>query len=171
MDIKKEIRGYIISIILTIVLFIVGTISWYNLHINYEKANNLLNNLKEIQVNGEVVLSDLRKMSDKKAKNINGYKFTLKNTKQDNQAFCIKLVDDYYNEYDNIQNIDNNYLRYMIKKDNGKYSEIRSLNMDGTIYYDNLGIDDNSTYELKIWVSEDYQKDFNYHGNLVIIYL
>lgn len=43
--------------------------------------------------------------------------------------------------------------------------------MDGTIYYDNLGMDDNSTYELKIWVSEDYQKDFNYHGNLVIVYL
>ena len=169
MDIKKEIRGYIISIILTMVLFIVGTISWYNLHINYEKANNLLNNLKEIQVNGEVVLSDLRKMSDKKAKNINGYKFTLKTTKQDNQAFCIKLVDDYYNEYDNIQNIDNNYLRYMIKKDNGKYSEIRSLNMDGSIYFDSLKNNETSTYELKIWISENYQGEVNYQGNLVTV--
>ena len=57
----------------------------------------------------------------------------------------------------------------MIKKDNGKYSEIRSLNMDGSIYFDSLKNNETSTYEIKIWISENYQGEINYQGNLVTV--
>ena len=81
------------------------------------------------------------------------------------------MIENYYNEYNPNYRIDNNYIKYMIKKDNGHYSDIRSLNMNGEIYFDNLEANSESVYEIKLWVSENYQDEFNYHGNLVVVYI
>ena len=167
----REIRGYIISILTTIIFFMISTIVWYKLHLNYENVQKTLNNLNEIYVLEEVTLSDLEKISDKKATNIKCYRLVLNNYDAVTKKISIKLIDDYYGDYNSNYKIDNNYLRYMIKKDNGSYSNIRSLNMNGEIYIDNLESNTQSVYEIKVWVSNNYQNEVNYHGNFVVVYL
>lgn len=159
----NEISSRIISIVITLCFFVIGTFLWQKLHINYLNTQSFLNNLEEVSINNELVLSDLKKISDKKSKGLDSYTFTVNNLESDEKSFYIKLID-YSNE-----KISNNYLHYMIKKDNGKYSEIRSLNMDGAIYFDSLKNNETSTYELKIWISENYQGEVNYQGNLVTV--
>lgn len=167
----KEIRGYIISIFITIGFFMIGSIMWYRLHLNYQSVNGILNNLSEVYVLEDVTLSDLEKTSDKNAFSIQSYRLVLNNEEDITKRISIRLVDDYYNQYKSNYKIDNNYLRYMIKKDNGNYSGIRSLNMNGEIYFDNLESNSKSIYEIKIWVSDNYQNEFNYHGNFIVVYL
>ena len=167
----NEIRSYIISIICTITFFMVGSIMWYQLHLNYKSVNNTLNNLQEVQVYENIVLKDLKQVSDKNASKLESYRFVLSNNDALSKNISIKLIDDYYNKYNSNYKIDNNYIKYMIKKDNGKYSDIRSLNMNGEIYFDNLDANSESVYEIKLWVSDNYQDEFNYHGNLVVVYI
>ena len=164
MVVYNEITSRIVSIVLTLCFFVVGTFLWQKLHINYLKTQEVLNGLEEVSVNSELILNDLKRVSDKKINTIDSYSFTINNLEQEEKNFYIKLID-----YTNGSKIDNNYLHYMIKKDNGRYSEIRSLNMDGAIYFDSLKTNETSTYELKIWVSENYRGDVNYRGNLVTV--
>jgi len=144
---------------------------WYQLHLNYKSVNNTLNNLQEVQVYENIVLKDLKQVSDKEASKLESYRFVLSNNDTISKNISIKLIDDYYNEYNSNYKIDNNYIKYMIKKDNGKYSDIRSLNMNGEIYFDNLDGNSESVYEIKLWVTDNYQDEFNYHGNLVVVYI
>lgn len=167
----SEIRSYIISIICTIAFFMVGSIMWYQLHLNYKSVNNTLNNLQEVQVYENIVLKDLKQVSDKEASKLESYRFVLSNNDTLSKKISIKLIDDYYNKYNSNYKIDNNYIKYMIKKDNGKYSNVRSLNMNGEIYFDNLDGNSECVYEIKLWVTDNYQDEFNYHGNLVIVYI
>ena len=159
----NEISSRIISIVITLCFFVIGTFLWQRLHINYLNTQSFLNSLEDVSVKNELVLSDLKKISDKKSKGLDSYTFTVNNLESDEKSFYIKLID-----YSN-KKISNNYLHYMIKKDNGKYSEIRSLNMDGSIYFDSLKNNETSTYEIKIWISENYQGEINYQGNLVTV--
>lgn len=159
----NEISSRIISIVITLCFFVIGTFLWQRLHTNYLNTQSFLNSLEDVSVKNELVLSDLKKISDKKSKGLDSYTFTVNNLESDEKSFYIKLID-----YSN-KKISNNYLHYMIKKDNGKYSEIRSLNMDGSIYFDSLKNNETSTYEIKIWISENYQGEINYQGNLVTI--
>jgi len=144
---------------------------WYQLHLNYKSVNNTLNNLQEVQVYENIVLKDLKQVSDKEASKLESYRFVLSNNDTISKNISIKLIDDYYNEYNSNYKIDNNYIKYMIRKDNGKYSDIRSLNMNGEIYFDNLDGNSESVYEIKVWVTDNYQDEFNYHGNLVVVYI
>ena len=166
----REIREYIISILMTIVFFMISTIVWYRLHLNYESVNNTLNNLSEVYVLEDVTLSGLERISDKKASTLQSYRLVLNNEDDVIKKISIKLIDDYYEQYNSNYKIDNNYLRYMIKKDNGSYSDIRSLNMNGDIYFDNLESNSESVYEIKVWVSDNYQSEFDYHGIFVVVY-
>jgi len=156
---------------MTIVFFMISTIVWYRLHLNYKNVQETLDNLKEVYVLESVTLNDLEKVSDKKATMIKSYRLVLNNNDDVTKKISIKLIDDYYNQHNSSYKIDNNYLRYMIKKDNGSYSDIRSLNMNGEIYFDNLESNSESVYEIKVWVSDNYQNEFDYHGNFVVIYL
>lgn len=167
----NEIRSCIISIICTIGFFMIGSLAWYQLHLNYKSVNNTLNNLQEVQVYENIVLKDLKQVSDKEASKLESYRFVLSNNDVLSKNISIKLIDDYYNQYNSNYKIDNNYIKYMIKKDNGKYSDIRSLNMNGEIYFDNLEANSESVYEIKLWVTDNYQDEFNYHGNLVVVYI
>ena len=167
----NEIRNCIISIICTIMFFMVGSIMWYQLHLNYKSVNNTLNNLQEVSVYENIVLKDLKQVSDKEASKLESYRFVLSNNDVLSKNISIKLIDDYYNQYNSNYKIDNNYIKYMIKKNDGKYSSIRSLNMNGEIYFDNLDANSESVYEIKLWVTDNYQDEFNYHGNLVVVYI
>lgn len=160
----KEIRGYIISIFSVFIFFIVGTLMWYRLHINYESVQNTLDNLKEVYVIDDVNLGDVSKINDSNSYKLNSYRFVLTNNDSVSKKISIKLIN-------NSSKLDNNYLRYIIKKDNGKYSSVRSLNMDGDIYFDDLKSNSKSVYEIKIWVSDNYQNEIDYYGNLVAVYL
>jgi len=167
-----EIRGYIISIIGSIFFMFIGTLIWQKLHYNYEMTQSILKNMEssEVYVSEEVILDNLVKISDNESKKINSHSFILNNDTNSNKSFYIKLVDDYYSKYHSLNKIDNNYLRYTIKKDDGKYSEARSLNMNGQIYFDEINANSEAVYELKLWVSENYSDEFDYHGNIVVVY-
>lgn len=169
--VMNEIKGYIMSIFCTIILLIVGSVCWYRLHLNYQNAQEFLNSLQEVYVNEEVVLSDIQRISDQKAIDLKSYRLVLNNDSEDTKKVSIKLVDDYYNQYNSVNKIENNYLRYMIKKNDGSYSDIRSLNLDGELYIDNLESNSENVYEIKIWVSSNYKDTFDYHGNLIVVYL
>ena len=127
--VMNEIRDSIISIICTIMFFMVGTIMWYQLHLNYESINNTLNNLQKELVYENIVLKDLKQISDKQAPKLESYRFVLNNK-------------------DTLCYLDNN-----------------------NIVYDNLDANSESVYEIKLWVSDNYQNEFNYHGNLVVVYV
>ena len=75
----NEISSRIISIVITLCFFVIGTFLWQRLHINYLNTQSFLNSLEDVSVKNELVLSDLKKISDKKSKGLDSYTFTVNN--------------------------------------------------------------------------------------------
>lgn len=165
-DFKREIVGNIVSIVSALVFLVVGTLMWYNLHINYKDANEVLNNANKYYVLDSLNLDNITKTNDKNINKIESYKFDVINIYDENRRFSLNLVNDLSKN-----SISNNYIKYMIKKENGTYSEIRSLNMDGIIYIDDLLPNEIVSYEIKLWVSDNYSDNYDYHGNLMVTFI
>ena len=147
---KKEIIFRITRITITILFLIISTIFKQDISNVYASNINFLNNYKKIKIkelSKGINLQNAYPLSDNIGMLNDGYKFKIEGQKD--QRFTIYLN----NEYKNIEErIPNKSIRYIILKDNENLIKHTTLNSEGILFTDTI---DQSTYELKMWISED----------------
>ena len=152
---RKIVFKHIMSIITTLLFLIVSTYCWFNLR-NREIYETYVP--ENVSISSEVVLNSLEKISDDNIANLNGYDFTISNTGNKTEDFKIMIIGDLLQK-----NVSNNYIKYSINN-----NKVRSLNMDGIIYIDNLNESETKDINLKIWISDTYQGDLGYNGRVIV---
>ncbi len=153
---NRIIKERLISIITTLVLLIGSTYCWFNF--KQFNVNYLAYEKKDIVVSDNIEFSNLEQVSDQNIDKIKPYSFFISNNGEEKQEIKIIIAPDILKD-----NVNNNYLKYSI---NG--SQIRSLNMDGVVYIDNLEEYETKNIDLKIWISETYQGNLNYNGRVIV---
>lgn len=147
---KKEIIFRITRITITILFLIISTIFKQDISNVYASNINFLNNYKKIKIkelSKGINLQNAYPLSDNIGMSNDGYKFKIEGPKD--QRFTIYLN----NEYKNIEErIPNKSIRYIILKDNEILINPTTLNSEGILFTDTIN---QSTYELKMWISED----------------
>lgn len=147
---KKEIIFRITRITITIIFLIISTIFKQDISNVYASNINFLNNYKKIKIkelSKGINLQNAYPLSDNIGMSNDGYKFKIEGPKD--QRFTIYLN----NEYKNIEErIPNKSIRYIILKDNEILINPTTLNSEGILFTDTIN---QSTYELKMWISED----------------
>ena len=147
---KKEIIFRITRITITILFLIISTIFKQDISNVYASNINFLNDYKKIKIkelSKGINLQNAYPLSDNIGMLNDGYKFKIEGQKD--QRFTIYLN----NEYKNIEErIPNKSIRYIILKDNEILINPTTLNSEGILFTDTI---DQSTYELKMWISED----------------
>lgn len=147
---KKEIIFRITRITITILFLIISTIFKQDISNVYASNINFLNDYKKIKIkelSKGINLQEAYPLSDNIGMLNDGYKFKIEGQKD--QRFTIYLN----NEYKNIEErIPNKSIRYIILKDNEILINPTTLNSEGILFTDTI---DQSTYELKMWISED----------------
>lgn len=103
----------------------------------------------------QYVFTDSLKLSvpDSVGMNQEGYTFTLTNTGNiPIDYYEIRILD----EENEISTLPHNYLRFVINKDRGNYSEVKNLgDVDSIIYQGSeLGVSQNASFNLKLWIDE-----------------
>lgn len=136
--------------------------------ISYSADNNPTNDNKDLLIktgNMQVVLNipnekyeiiDVVKgmVSDSVGMKSDGYTFSIKNTGNiPIEYYEIKLVDQEWK----LSTLPHKYLRFTIKRDNGEYDDVKNLGDNDSIIYAgyNLGVNNSSTFNLKMWISEN----------------
>lgn len=151
---KKEIIFRITRITITILFLIISTIFKQDISNVYASNINFLNDYKKIKIkelSKGINLQEAYPLSDNIGMLNDGYKFKIEGQKD--QRFTIYLN----NEYKNIEErIPNKSIRYIILKDNEILINPTTLNSEGILFTDTI---DQSTYELKMWISEDATND------------
>lgn len=151
---KKEIIFRITRITITILFLIISTIFKQDISNVYASNINFLNDYKKIKIkelSKGINLQNAYPLSDNIGMLNDGYKFKIEGQKD--QRFTIYLN----NEYKNIEErIPNKSIRYIILKDNEILINPTTLNSEGILFTDTI---DQSTYELKMWISEDATND------------
>lgn len=147
---KKEIIFRITRITITILFLIISTIFKQDISNVYASNINFLNDHKKIKIkelSKGINLQNAYPLSDNIGMSNDGYKFKIEGPKD--QRFTIYLN----NEYKNIEErIPNKSIRYIILKDNEILINPTTLNSEGILFTDTIN---QSTYELKMWISED----------------
>ncbi len=147
---KKEIIFRITRITITIIFLIISTIFKQDISNVYASNINFLNDYKKIKIkelSKGINLQNAYPLSDNIGMSNDGYKFKIEGPKD--QRFTIYLN----NEYKNIEErIPNKSIRYIILKDNEILINPITLNSEGILFTDTIN---QSTYELKMWISED----------------
>lgn len=147
---KKEITFRIIRITITILFLIISTIFKQTISNVYASNINFLNDYKKIKIkelSKGINLQDAYPLSDNIGILNDGYKFKIEGP-QDK-----KITIYFNNEYKDIsERIPNKSIRYAILKDDQIFINPTTLNSEGILFTDTIN---KSTYELKIWISED----------------
>lgn len=152
---KKNIIYYSSSIIFTSLFLIISTYIWF-----YVKDFNIYKDIqdKNLYVSENIEFQELNKVSDADLYNINTYNFSVLNTSNQSEEVKISIVPNLLTD-----NVSNNYVKYMIND-----NPVKSLNMDGVIYIDNLDIKESKNINLKIWISDTYSGNLNYNGRVIV---
>lgn len=167
-DDKKEILGYIKSIILTLIFLVIGTLLWQRLHNTYIGLDDKIVRMHQVALKSDdLLVSNLEKVSDDEYYYLRTYTITINNIQEKTKNYSIKLVDNYFDEFDNT-NLDNKYLHYVICRDKCNYTSVKTLSNTGIMFQDELKGMSSVSYNFKVWVSSDYSNNYNYHGNIVI---
>lgn len=150
-------------VILNVIIIAISVIIFKNVSYSYDE--NKINDNKDLLVetgNMQVVLSIPKEryefvnilklgVSDEVGKNQDGYSFTITNTGNiPIEYYEIKLVD----EENKISTLPHKYLKFIINKDGGPYSDIKSLGDVNSIIYEgsNLEVGKSATFNYKMWL-------------------
>ena len=152
---KKDMIYHISSIVFTSLFMIISTYVWF-----YVKDFSIYNDIQDnkIKVSNEISFKSLNKIDNNNIDSLNSYVFDVLNETLETQEFKISIVPDLLTN-----NVSNNYIKYQINGDT-----IRSLNMDGIIYIDNIEEQETKNIDLKIWISDTYEGDLNFNGRVIV---
>lgn len=146
-----RLKTYLICrIIFTFLFLIISTTMWF------KKEMNIYHQIDSKLKSNEIVITNLKKLSENESKVYN-----LKIENKDNTKQKVKV----YIVPDAISNsISNNYIKYQIND-----SSIKTLNMDGMIIIDSIDSLESLEYNLKLWISDTYLGDSNYLGRVIVL--
>ena len=113
---------------------------------------------KNIVVSENIEFKSLDKVKDNNIDNLTSYNFDISNQGDSKQNIKISITPNLLTN-----NVSNNYIKYMINN-----TSVRSLNMDGVIYIDNIDEMETKNINLKIWISDTYLGDLNYNGRVIV---
>ena len=139
--------------------------------VSYSFDDNNMNDNKDLLVetgNMQIVLSVPKEkyeflntlklgVSDEVGKHQDGYNFTITNTGNiPIEYYEVKLV----NEENKISTLPHKYLKFIINKDGGQYSDVKSLGDVNSILYEgsNLAVGKSVSFNLKMWL-DNYSSD------------
>lgn len=139
----------ICRIIFTFLFMISSTYLWFtrNVNVYHEVKTNIQSN--------EIVVSNLKRISDKDA---SSYNLKIENKDTSQEKYKVYIVPDVLKE-----SVSNNYIKYQVNDNN-----IRTLNMDGMIIIDEIEGLETKDINLKLWISDTYNGDLNYEGRVVV---
>ncbi len=158
-DIK---RGLIVNLLIIIICVVLFRSVSYSLDTNPETSNkDLLIQTGNMQVvlnipNDKYELLDSfeESISDTEGVKQDGFNFSIKNTGNiPIEYYEIRMVD----QENKISTLPHKYIRFTISYNNKEYEDIKSLGAVDSILYSgyDLNIGESSTFNLKMWVSED----------------
>ena len=150
----KNIIYYSLEIIVTILFLVFSTYIWFNK--NLDIRNNHFQ--ENVLVSKDIKFNSLNQISDLEIDDLETIKFDITNKTNEKKEIKLIIVSNLLKD-----NFNNNYIKY--KLNDGR---IKSLNSDGIICYDNLLEDETKEFSLKIWISDTYQGNLNYTGEIVV---
>ena len=80
---------------------------------------------------------------------------TFKVVNNTNEDRCYKLVLQTGNGNESNNVVDNEVIHYVIKVNDGEYSDVNTLNSEGVIFTDKVLGNTKNTYEIKLWINTD----------------
>ncbi|MBE6141180.1 MAG: hypothetical protein E7172_06635 [Firmicutes bacterium] len=153
---RRYIIHYVVEIVYTSLFLIVSTYLWFVVKdrnveaLEFQKEN--------ILVSDSIAFNYLEQVSDNEISELENYSFNIQNTGTNEENIKIYVVSDIASN-----TISNNYIKYQIND-----GRIKSLNMDGVIYIDNIEALESKDFTLKLWISDTYSGNLNYNGRVIV---
>ena len=145
-----KLRTYLICrIIFTFLFLIISTTVWFNRRVE------IYHDIETKIESNDVVVSDLKRLSESDDK---VYNLRINNKENDKQDIKVYIVPTVLSE-----SAPNNYIKYQVNDGN-----IKTLNMDGMIMVDTIDSLETMDINLKLWISDTYQGDLNYEGRVIV---
>lgn len=175
---KREIYSHLISIATTLLFLVVTTWFWFGPRIELSEAQSVMKgqefiNLQFIDLSEGIQLENAYPVTDQKGSSIDPYRFQIINHDQKEVTFTIGFVNDLLAiEKDHCKPLDNNYIRYTIKKNEEAFTDPRNLALDGSMYQETLQPGESATYSLKFWIDQNAGNEImntHFHGKVAII--
>lgn len=158
-------------------LFIIGTsYAWYDL---FSKEEMVTTNLEITLKNSKgVVIRNALPVQDEVGKNVEAYKFTVKNTGENAGGYKLLLEETPFNEIDDGCNeqtlLTRNQLKYQLLM-NGKELEVALLSdvKNNILDLRTIDVKHKNDYELRIWVPDEVShtdwQNKHYHYSIAIV--
>ncbi len=180
-SVKKEIIMRIISIITTSLFLVFATWIWFSPTRKSFSQNNAamaMNNMKTnqlefVDLTEGIHLENAYPVSDEVGSSISPYEFQITNHSNTVKTFTIAFVDDYLTiANEKCKSLDNNYLRYILSKNNDITTPIRNISLDGDLYVDTLQPQGKAIYSIKFWIDQDAGNEImntHFHKRVAIV--
>lgn len=178
-NVKKEIHSRLLSIATTLLFLIVTTWFWFGPRIKLTEAQSVMSgqtvisNLEFVDLSAGIKLENAYPVTDQKGSSIEPYRFQVINHDNKEATFTISFVNDLLAiEQDKCKPLDNNYIRYTIKKNDEESTEPRNLALDGSMYQEILKPGEKATYSLKFWIDQNAGNEImntHFHGKVALI--
>ena len=154
---NREIRFHVTRIILTLLFLLLTVYLIQDTNAvgidatNYRSKNTALS---LVELSDGIKLVDAYPVSDEIGSKNDGYVFKIVNNGEQSKEFKIEFINTVKDE---ARRLDSKFIRYQIIKNNEVLINAENIPSDGILFTDI--VDDENTYELKLWIDYDATKE------------